>query len=91
MNQAALEKVVASKLEVSQKEAGKIVDAVFDSIVEALESGEDKVDITSTVRFYVDDVEAKTARNPKTGESISVPAKRVIKVKKLKRLREAKV
>jgi DNA-binding protein HU-beta len=91
MNKQGLIEKLAGKLEVTKKDAEKYIDGVFDSIIEALESGEEKVDITKVIRFEVKEQAARTARNPQSGETISVPAKNVVKVKLLKRLKEANV
>lgn len=53
----------------------EMFDAVFDTIASELESG-NKVDIRGFGVFSVKDQKARTARNPRTGEAIEVPAKK---------------
>jgi DNA-binding protein HU-beta len=91
MNKAQLAVEVAGKLGVSKKEGEKAVDAVFDAIIEALEGGEGQVDITKVIRFFVKEQKGGERRNPSTGETITVKDKKVVKVKLLKRLKEAQV
>lgn len=91
MKKQGLVESVSGKLEVSKKDAEKAIDAVFDSIVEALEGGEKEVDITKVIRFFVKEQKGGERRNPATGATITVDDKNVVKVKLLKRLKEAQV
>lgn len=65
---------------VSKKESGEIVDTFLDIIKTGIkEDGE--VDFYGFVKFTKIHKEAGTARSPKTGENVSVPAKDVPKAK----------
>jgi DNA-binding protein HU-beta len=55
-----------------------VVTAVFGKIAEALKAGEE-VTVRDFGRFHHKTRDARTARNPRTGESVQVPAKTVIK------------
>ena len=67
---------VAEKASLSKKDAGEAVDAVIKSLEEALASGDD-VTFTGFGKFHVADRGAREGRNPRTGESMTIPASRV--------------
>jgi len=60
----------------SRRDAEVIVNAVFDSMTEALCSGE-RIEIRGFGSFVVKDRRAREGRNPKTGEIVAVSAKKV--------------
>ncbi|MBF0566295.1 MAG: integration host factor subunit beta [Nitrospirae bacterium] len=64
-----------------------IVEAFFQSIMDALNSG-DKVEIRGFGNFRVKSRNPRKARNPKTGGVVDVPAKKVLHFKMGKELRE---
>ena len=76
MNKSDLINAVASKAELTKKDAEAAVSAVISSISEALASGE-SVQLVGFGTFEVRDRAAKQGRNPKTGEPITVPAAKV--------------
>lgn len=76
MNKTELVAAVAAKAEISKKDADKAVAAVIDAVTDALKAG-DKVQLIGFGTFEVRDRAAKEARNPKTGETIKVPATKV--------------
>ena len=53
-----------------------MVEIVFDSIIGSLNEGE-KIELRGFGSFRVRERNARKGRNPKTGESVSIPAKRV--------------
>lgn len=71
-----LAQVVADTIEIDRREAIIIVDVIFDSIVQALRSG-DRVELRGFGSFGVRERNSRTGRNPKTGAAVAVPAKRV--------------
>jgi len=71
----------------TQKDAEIIVDQIFDSMMDALSRG-DKIDIRGFGSFKVKQREAREGRNPRTGETIQIPAKRVPSFKTGKQLQE---
>ena len=73
MNKTELIAAVASKCSISKKEAEAVVLATFDSITNALVSGE-KVQIVGFGTFEIRKREEKACRNPRTGEMITAPA-----------------
>ncbi|MBO4211984.1 MAG: HU family DNA-binding protein [Oscillospiraceae bacterium] len=76
MNKTELAAAVAAKTELSKKNAEKAVAAVLDTIAETLAAGE-KVQIVGFGTFEVREREARTAKNPRTLETVEVPACRV--------------
>jgi DNA-binding protein HU-beta len=78
VNKAQLIDAVATKLDISRRSAGDTVDAVLEGITGAIISG-DKVSLTGFGTFETTRRAARTARNPRTGESVAVPAATVPK------------
>ena len=87
MTKAELVDEIAQKADLTRKHSEVIVDAVFSSIVEALQSG-DKIELRGFGSFRVRHRASRTGRNPKTGEGVLVPAKKVPYFKPGKELRE---
>ncbi len=77
---------VARVAEVSQKEAAVIVERILDSIVRAIRR-DDKVEIRGFGVFRTRQRGSRLGRNPKTGDRVEVPAKRVPFFKPSKELR----
>jgi integration host factor subunit beta len=87
MTKAELVDEIAQKADLTRKHSEVIVDAVFSSIVEALQGG-DKIELRGFGSFRVRHRASRTGRNPKTGDSVLVPAKKVPYFKPGKELRE---
>lgn len=75
-------------VDVSKKHAEEVVDFVFDSIADCLKKGEE-VSIAGFGVFAVKERKARTARNPRTGEVVQVPAMTVPRFRAGKGLKEA--
>lgn len=75
--------VVASKTE-----AKAAVDCIFSAITDALKGG-DGVSLTGFGTFRADQRKARTAKNPRTGEPIEIPARKVPRFVPGKALKEA--
>lgn len=88
MNKSELVDAVASATDSSKAQAQASVEAVLDSITDALKSG-DKVALTGFGTFEVRDRAARTARNPQTGETIQVKASKAPAFKAGKALKDA--
>lgn len=73
MNKVELIAAVAEKAGLSKKDSDKAVAAVLESIVDALASG-DKIQLVGFGTFEVRAREARTGRNPRTKETIQIPA-----------------
>jgi DNA-binding protein HU-beta len=72
----------------TKKEAEAVFDTVFRAIAQALKDG-DKVNLAGFGTFTVVDKPPRKGRNPKTGEEIDIPGKRVPKFSPGKGLKEA--
>jgi DNA-binding protein HU-beta len=88
VNRNELVEAVASKTELRKSEASKAVDAVFESITNALKSG-DEVRLVGFGTFSVAARAASEGRNPRTGEKIKIAASRQAKFKPGKGLRDS--
>ena len=80
MNKADLAQDIAGRLGLERKEAAAALDAVLEAIGENVAKGE-KLSLAGFGIFERVDRDARTARNPATGESIEVAATKVIKFK----------
>ena len=76
MNKTELVAAVAAKAELSKKEAEAAVNAVFDSVKDALAEG-DKVSLIGFGTFSVKTRAARTGLNPRTKETIEIPESKV--------------
>ena len=80
MNKTDLINEVAAKAGLSKVDAKKAVDAVFESIEQAI-ANEDKVQLIGFGTFSVQEKEARTGINPRTKEKIEIAARKVVKFK----------
>ena len=87
MTKAELVDEVGREATLTRKHSEVIVDAVFSTIVFALQRG-DKIELRGFGSFRVRRRASRTGRNPKTGAGVVVPAKRVPHFKPGKELRE---
>ncbi len=87
MNRNELIEKVAEDCGLSKKDVDKVLDKMIETIYKTVKGG-DKVAIGGLGTFVVVDKKARTARNPKTGESIQVPAKKAPKFKPGKEFKE---
>ena len=76
MNKTELVAAVAAKAELSKKDAEAAVNAVFDSVKDALAEG-DKVSLIGFGTFSVKTRAARTGLNPRTKETIEIPETKV--------------
>ena len=100
MNKAELSAAVAEKIGASKKVSEQAVNAVFETITEALAKGEKvqlvgfgsfevkKVQLVGFGSFEVKERAARVGRNPRTKEEIAIPASRVASFKVGKALKD---
>lgn len=88
MNKQELIQAVADKSGLTQKDAKTALDATLAVITSTLAKG-DEINLVGFGSFTVKTQKERTARNPKTGEKIQVPAKKVPSFKAGKGLKEA--
>ena len=87
MTKAELVDQVTSLGDLTRRDGEVIVDTLFDSVIAALKA-DDKVEVRGFGSFRTRQRKPRTGRNPKTGASVSVPAKRVPYFKPSKELRD---
>lgn len=87
MTKAELIDEVSRVVELTRKESEVIVEAVFESIVRSLRTG-DKIEIRGFGSFRTRERQARVGRNPKTGVRVEVPAKRIPYFKPSKELKD---
>lgn len=80
MNKTDLVNEVAAKANLSKTDAKAALDAVLESIAEALVN-DDKVQLIGFGTFAMQDKPARTGINPATKEKIEIPARKVVKFK----------
>ncbi len=88
MTKAQLIETMSQRAKISKRAAGIALNTFVESITNALRSG-DKVALVGFGTFSVSRRKARTARNPRTGETIEVPAKRAPKFKAGRDLKNA--
>lgn len=88
MNKTELIAAVAEKTDLSKKDADAAVSAVLGAITDALKAG-DKIQLVGFGTFEVRNRAAKQCRNPRTGETMTVPASKVPAFKAGKALKDA--
>lgn len=87
MTKADLTDRVAALSDITRRDSEVIVETLLESIVSALQSG-DKVEVRGFGSFRTRQRNSRLGRNPKTGVSVAVPAKKVSYFKPSKELRE---
>lgn len=87
MTKAELVSEVAKNTQLTKRHAEIIVNTVFDSIVESLKEGE-KIELRGFGSFRIRQRGSRLGRNPKTGEKVHVPPKRIPYFKPGKALKE---
>ena len=88
MNKQGIVEAVHSKLGGTKVQAEEAVDTMLNSIVHSLKNG-NEVSIAGLGIFSVKTRAARTARNPRTGETLQVKAMRVPKFRAAKALKDA--
>ena len=87
MTKADLVEEVIRTTELPRKDSEVIVETVFESIIQALQTG-DKIEIRGFGSFRTRERRGRTGRNPKTGAKVEVPAKKIPFFKPSKELKD---
>ena len=87
-NKAELVDRVAKKTQLTKKDVSATVEALFETIQEALKAGE-KVQVIGFGNFEVRERAARKGRNPQTGKEIKIKASKVPAFKAVKALKDA--
>lgn len=88
MNKSELIDAVAAAADLSKAAAGRALDAMVDTVTDALKEG-DQVVLVGFGTFSVKERAARTGRNPQTGEPIEISAAKVPSFKAGKALKDA--
>ncbi len=88
MNKTELIAKVAEETELSKGKVQAVLDGIINSIGDSLKSGE-KVSFVGFGTFEVSHRDARTGRNPQTGATIQIPARKVVRFKAGKQLRDS--
>ena len=87
--QKTVERKLAEKLGITEKEADKIFNACIEAMRESIVEEQDmELRLADFGTFKVTERSARQGRNPQTGEAIQIPAKKVVKFKPYKWLKE---
>jgi integration host factor subunit beta len=87
MTKADLIEEVSRVVEMTRKDSEVIVEAIFDSVVRSLRTG-DKIEIRGFGSFRTRQRQPRVGRNPKTGTRVEVPSKRIPYFKPSKELKD---
>lgn len=87
VTKADLIEEVSRVVEMTRKDSEVIVEAIFDSVVRALRTG-DKIEIRGFGSFRTRQRQPRVGRNPKTGTRVEVPSKRIPYFKPSKELKD---
>ncbi len=88
MNKSDLVDAIAISADISKASAGRALDAMVESIKNALKNG-DAVSLVGFGTFKVSERAARTGRNPRTGEEINIKAAKIPKFTSGKGLKDA--
>ena len=88
MNKTELIAALSQKAELQKKDAEKALTAFVEIVTESLKAGE-KVQLVGFGTFESKERPARTARNPRTGEEITIPASKTASFKVGKALKDS--
>ena len=88
MNKTELIAAIAEKAGLTKKDAERALNAAIDAITASLAEGQ-KVQVAGLGSFEVKNREARTGRNPQTGETIQIAASKLPTFKAAKALKDA--
>ncbi|MCX7673243.1 MAG: HU family DNA-binding protein [Thiobacillaceae bacterium] len=88
MNKAQLIDYVAEHAQLTRQQAARALDAVVEAVTHTLTRG-GAVTLVGFGSFVVDERAARKGRNPKTGETVEIPAAKIVKFRPGKVLKDA--
>lgn len=80
MTKKEIVRIISDDLNLSQQDVKKVVQRTFDSVISALAT-EGRIELRNFGVFEVKERKARKARNPRTGQEVFVPAKKVVTFK----------
>nr|NJM01683.1 integration host factor subunit beta [Desulfobacula sp.] len=87
MNKLELISALKDRADLTKSEAADVIKLFFDSLSEAFKNGE-RVEIRGFCSFHIKKYKSYTGRNPKTGQKVTIPPKRLPFFKCGKELKE---
>ncbi len=87
MNKLELISTLKERADLTKAEAAEVIKIFFDSLADAFVAGE-RVEIRGLCSFHIKEYKSYTGRNPKTGQKVEIPPKRLPFFKCGKELRE---
>ena len=87
MTKADLVEEVTQIGDLTRRDGEVVVDTVFDAVIQALQAG-DKIEIRGFGSFRTRQRKPRVGRNPKTGDRVEVPAKKIPFFKPSKELKD---
>ena len=87
MNKTELIEAIAAEADLSKAAAGRALEAAMEAVTKAMKKG-DMVTLVGFGSFYVGKRAARTGRNPRTGESITIKAAKIPKFRAGKALKD---
>ena len=88
MNKTELINQIAESADISKKEAGDALQGFMGAVTDTLKKG-DKLTLIGFGTFSISERKARDGRNPQTGKTIKIPAKKVVKFKVGSKLADA--
>lgn len=88
MNKTDLIEAIAKKAEITKKDATKAVETMVEEITKSLKNGE-KVSLMGFGSWEIKERAARQGRNPQTGKTIKIKAKKIAKFNPGKELKDA--
>ncbi len=87
MNKLELISTLKDRTDLTKTEAAEVIKIFFDSLAESFVNGE-RVEIRGLCSFHIKEYKSYTGRNPKTGQKVKIPPKRLPFFKCGKELKE---
>ena len=87
MTKKEIVRTIAKRIGLSQEETKEVVQSTFDAIIDAI-ARQGRIELRNFGVFEVNIRAARKARNPRTGEEVDVPAKRVVRFKPGRQMEE---
>ncbi|PIE60854.1 MAG: integration host factor subunit beta [Desulfobacterales bacterium] len=87
MNKLELISTLKDRADLTKSEAAEVIKIFFDSLADSFVEGE-RVEIRGLCSFHIKEYKSYTGRNPKTGEKVQIPPKRLPFFKCGKELKE---
>ncbi|NJN64830.1 MAG: HU family DNA-binding protein [Acidobacteria bacterium] len=87
MNKATLIEKIAEDAGITKTAAAKAIDSLIEGVTRSLDGGE-RITLVGLGTFAISDRKARSGRNPHTGATIEIPAKRTVRFRPSKELEE---